>query len=201
MSASGRFGALTNYTEYTRPSVPQGRGLTDLRSRGTLVKDWLLRGDMADGGHTSGTTMEKDLDGYLHSVDSHSDEWPGFNVLAGYLVDEHGQCAPRIGYVTNRSETSTGVDYLLPDLDAARAQSRSPDTNLSVGLSNSTLHTPWTKVHSGQAALDEALRRYDERKAAHGRDAAEAELSSDIFALLACVLYRDMGPTLAFDLC
>lgn len=204
INAHGRFGALTNYTEWERPPLPQGRGLQAFRSRGTLVRSWLLDRDPCEearGGHAGEMARERDADelaAYLQRMAEHRDEWPGFNVLAGYVGEE----GTRIGYVSNRGARQQDVCYLQADaaaqttvVDARPHGEVLPDTRCAFGLSNSTLHTPWSKVNQGQRLLDEALQTYDARKKKGdvGQDAAEAMLAEDIFAILAYVVALHAG--------
>lgn len=196
ISRTGRFAALTNFTEHSPPPLPQDRGLTAYRSRGSLPRDWFLREDRD-------IDAVEDLDQYLDGVASRMDEWPGFNLLAGQLVSgRDGMDGPRIGYVSNRKEGG-GVSYLgtdngkangsvvlactVPGHDIAEVSSqRGCD---SIGLSNTVLQKPWSKVLQGQKMLDEAVRKYDERKTVGSAKVDEHEqeekLASDLFDILA----------------
>lgn len=179
LSSTGRLGALTNFTEYERPPLPSGRGLTAFRSRGTLVKDWLTYPNEDASGQVG-------LKQYLNTIAQHRDEWPGFNVFAGY-IDADGVT---LGYVGNRGDQQ-GVQYLTegqqPDTIGAFC-STSPQQyghqGHALGLSNSTLQTPWSKVDHGKQYLDDALQQYDEKKETCSRDEAEAHLADSIFSAL-----------------
>lgn len=172
---------MTNFTELKPPPLPQGRGIDAYRSRGKLTKDWLL---------TEGT--ETSLDQFLKSIEERKDEWPGFNFMAGELFPRK-QCSPRIGYVSNRTKVDEGIYYLPSIGDKNPSISLTCDGNNngrttngcpSIGLSNSELQEPWSKVIQGKQLFEEAISKYDERKSNKG-DGDEAQLAKDLFKVLA----------------
>lgn len=172
---------LTNFTELKPPPLPQGRGIEAYRSRGKLTKDWLL---------TEGT--ETSLDQFLRSIEERKDEWPGFNFMAGELFSGK-QGSPRIGYVSNRTKADEGIYYLPSIADknpsiglACDGNNNGRTTNgcPSIGLSNSELQEPWSKVIQGKQLFEEAISKYDERKSNKG-DGDEAQLAKDLFKVLA----------------
>lgn len=167
ITKQGKWGALTNFTESSPPPLPQGRqGLTQYRSRGELVKDWLL------------SYPELSLEEYVNQVARSRNEFPGFNILLGELPSSGSgaKSAGKLYYVTNRNQTGDspedalrpgpdgmpgGVEVLLghkSDMPHALLCTRSSATKNVCGLSNSVLHEPWDKVKSGSQAFEEAVR-------------------------------------------
>lgn len=179
ISKSGKLAILTNFTELKPPPLPQGRGIDAYRSRGKLTKDWLL---------TEGT--DTNLDQFLGSIEERKDEWPGFNFMAGELFPNENK-GPRIGYVSNRTKADEGV-YFLPSIGdgsiglACDGSNNGSTTNgcPSVGLSNSELKEPWSKVIQGRQLFEEAIGEYDKRKKSKG-NGDEAQLAQDLFKVLA----------------
>jgi uncharacterized protein with NRDE domain len=166
----GRIAALTNFSETAPPPLPEGRGLTAYRSRGSLTKDFLNK----DKRHKNGVT-NADIEEYLHEVASHLDEWPGFNLLVGRIRvhRDEKQTTTKIGYISNRSGKDEAV--YLED-----AESKASD-----GLSNSCWQEPWGKVKKGRLLLDEALQGYDaDRKEGIDRTIAEDRLMEQLFGIL-----------------
>ena len=79
ISKSGKLAILTNFTELKPPPLPKGRGIDTYISRGKLPKDWLL---------TEGT--DTSLDQFLLDIEKRKDEWPGFNFMAGEVLNRKG---------------------------------------------------------------------------------------------------------------
>jgi uncharacterized protein with NRDE domain len=122
----------------------------------------------------AGNTKE-DVEGYLHQVCSHVDEWPGFNLIAGQISIHRDQRQTRaiLGYVSNRSDQNQAV-YL----DDSESKS-------SGGLSNSCWQEPWSKVKKGRRLLDEALEKYDqERNGGLDQSSAEEQLKTQLYDIL-----------------
>ncbi|PWN21636.1 hypothetical protein BCV69DRAFT_312129 [Microstroma glucosiphilum] len=225
---SGRWAALTNFTEPAPPALPpKGKPhVLSYRSRGGLVRDWLT----ADGG-------TEDMQKYLDRLEQERDEYAGFNLLIGQLPTITGEKRAQLAYATNRnhsqgSEAEPGESDSLPGevrfllhphdehassklegsqtaclscevpsandhdaSDGSRVSSLQPsslqaaptntkvnglnsgtstDTDTtSLGLSNSVLSEPWSKVKTGRAGFDEAVQRY----ASSAAGAAEASSS------------------------
>ncbi|CAO1613873.1 unnamed protein product [Parajaminaea phylloscopi] len=190
LTQDGRWGALTNFTEQAPPPLPQNRpGLTQYRSRGRLVKDWLL------------SASDVSLEDYAGRVARSRDEYPGFNVLLGNFgsgARGSAEGSQSLFYVTNRSEAGPspedvlrpgpdglpgGVEQLLSGLETTKqlpslclSDDRSPARRRACGLSNSVLREPWSKVDSGSRAFDAAVR---------GTTANQAALTEALFGVLA----------------
>jgi len=113
VTKSGRFAAVTNYRD---PSAAIGS-----RSRGGLVADFLK--------------SEFSAKHYLEQVKIASNEYSGFNLLAGEISRDRRE----IFYFSNRG----------PDV-----QKLSPGI---YGLSNHLLDTPWPKVAKGKAQFTNLL--------------------------------------------
>lgn len=106
VNKQGEFSAITNYRD---PDIER----TDPPSRGKLVLNFLQ-------------TQDNALD-YLSNLQSHADQYMGFNLLAGSL--------DQLGYYSNQQD---GLHFL--------------DSGL-YGLSNHLLDTPWPKVRLAKRKL------------------------------------------------
>jgi uncharacterized protein with NRDE domain len=109
----GRFAAVTNYRD---PTAAIGR-----LSRGGLVADFL-----------NSDSRAKD---YLEQVKTASNEYSGFNLLAGEISGDRRE----LYYYSNRG---TDVQELMPGI---------------YGLSNHLLDTPWPKVAKGKGRFTNLL--------------------------------------------
>ncbi len=112
ITRTGRFAALTNY----RDPLQNEKGK---RSRGELVSGFLTGKDLS---------ME-----YLKKVQKASDQYNGFNLLAG--DSEH------LYYFSSQSKK---IEKVLPGI---------------YGLSNAELNTPWPKVKKGNKRLYEIIQK------------------------------------------
>jgi uncharacterized protein with NRDE domain len=113
VTKEGRFAAVTNYRD---PSAPIGT-----LSRGNLVADFLR----------SNSSTER----YLETVKVASNEYSGFNLIAGELSRDRRE----LFYYSNRGND---VQKLDPGI---------------YGLSNHLLDTPWPKVAEGKARFANLL--------------------------------------------
>ncbi len=113
VTKEGRFAAVTNYRD---PSAPIGT-----HSRGNLVADFLKSDSRAKH--------------YLEKVKISSNEYSGFNLIAGELSGNRHE----LFYFSNRGND---VQKLGPGI---------------YGLSNHLLDTPWPKVAKGKARFTDLL--------------------------------------------
>ncbi len=113
VTKGGRFAAVTNYRD---PSAPIG-----IRSRGNLVADFLKSNERANH--------------YLGQVKTVSNEYSGFNLIAGELSSGRHE----LFYYSNRGND---VQELGPGI---------------YGLSNHLLDTPWPKVAKGKVQFANLL--------------------------------------------
>ncbi|CAD6968469.1 unnamed protein product, partial [Tilletia controversa] len=174
-------------------------GIKTYLSRGELVRRWLVGrddDDADDGGEGGGpahVSGKQGLEGYLQSVHSKRDFFPGFNLLVGQV--ESGESDPelksfRLGYVSNRTEGDQQEPVVL------QADRDGMDGGLCAvcGLSNSVYQEPWPKVEEGKGLLKKALEDWDASlatprsgSAQDGQDVTEAEedrLVEKLFTLL-----------------
>ncbi|CAD6921289.1 unnamed protein product, partial [Tilletia laevis] len=172
-------------------------GIKTYLSRGELVRRWLVGHDDADDGGEGGgpahISGKQGLEGYLQSVHSKRDFFPGFNLLVGQV--ESGESDPelksfRLGYVSNRTEGDQQEPVVL------QADRDGMDGGLCAvcGLSNSVYQEPWPKVEEGKGLLKKALEEWDaslatprSRSVQDGQDVTEADedrLVEKLFTLL-----------------
>lgn len=158
---SGSFAFLTN----VEPK-PDEIGLPK-KSRGNLAKEWL----MSESHPSASASLGEDrVAKYLDQIGLVRDNFAGFNLLIGAVQhDSQGRMSVVLGYLTNRSAESGGLEYhphptlkvltnggrILSHVDA---NDRDDGQTFHVrGMSNSTLDDPWRKVLIGQDALRAAL--------------------------------------------
>lgn len=173
---------MTNFTE-TKPLPPLPKdGPSEYQSRGKLVRDW-LQPKAGDG--------DEDLKTYATKLGRRRGHYAGFNLFLGQLPSQDGENDVGLAYITNRNRTLHGdwdedqvrsgkgkedglpgevrfyrsplassskvADHSEPSLQDSQAESSSS----SMGLSNSVLSEPWSKVSSGRAAFDEVVAHYE----------------------------------------
>ncbi|PKI82620.1 hypothetical protein MVES_003352 [Malassezia vespertilionis] len=123
-----RDGLVAMLTNVNEASVLRTATGDTPRSRGELVRDWLLK-----------SQANADVQAYLDAVHACADAYSGFNLLVGVTTDGNAT----LGYVSNRPDPIN--DTMLEVGHAV------------YGLSNSTLSTPWPKVAKGEQLLCVAL--------------------------------------------
>jgi uncharacterized protein with NRDE domain len=110
ISKTGKLSAVTNFREGRAKEV-------NLQSRGHLTRDFLLK--------------KTNTDAYLQQLQTHGDQYGGFNLLLG---DTTG-----LYYISNKG---AGSRKLIPGI---------------YGLSNAFLDTPWPKVMEAKQRLQQIL--------------------------------------------
>lgn len=133
---SGSVAILTNFTE---PAAVKAAHKGPLHSRGELVFSWLRE-------HARTAAKTSDIQRYLDYVSENKSQFGGFNLMLGSVCDGRAH----MGYVTNRGDDKYSGTILTPP------QGTGPHVN---ALSNSTLSTPWPKVHRAQAMLHDVLEK------------------------------------------
>jgi len=122
ITTNGRFAAVTNVREPIKPGVK-------LRSRGDLTREFL--------------TGKQSAEAFLSQLQTHADDYAGFNLLLGEFDSETGH---QLYYFSNRSEGIRKLDSGI------------------YGLSNHLLDSSWPKVDEGKQRLAQVADTWDQHQ-------------------------------------
>ncbi|KAN0064346.1 hypothetical protein ACQY0O_002541 [Thecaphora frezii] len=203
ITRNGCFSTLTNFTE-APPTLPAG--LDAFRSRGELVRNWLLQASMPEHADSSrGGPGADRIRTYLERIGSTLDQYPGFNLLVGTREPK----GVTLGYTTNRTHEGRVLVQREPDVFAAAndshvlgkeqetaeqrlkclAPTRAPGEGATTieGMSNSVLRDVWSKVDEGKELFRAAVaRRAEAVEPEDEKDCLQADeqLIEELFDLL-----------------
>ncbi|KAJ2306047.1 hypothetical protein IWW54_004873, partial [Coemansia sp. RSA 2705] len=167
VNRQGRLAFLTNFRE----QVPHHQ---DKISRGALVRDYLLESPVTPGGqrlNTDGSNGSIAME-YAQRVFEEREQYDGFNlVLFDLSLERKGAV-----YVTNRGNNE----------DGSRGSMRVLDQGQHMGLSNSTIDSPWPKVVRGTSKFSQTLGEL------HGFVTSDEQDTHTIAALMG--MMRDSAP-------
>ncbi|WFD45249.1 hypothetical protein MPSI1_003928 [Malassezia psittaci] len=133
-----RTGAIAVLTNFTEPTENRSAS-SDVRSRGELVMGFLKM-------YASEEADSDGIQAYLDRVSQEQNEYNGFNLLVGSTKTQQGTM---LGYITNRCDDQFSGNLLR--------NARQEACNGVYGLSNSTLATPWPKIHRAKRLMQDVL--------------------------------------------